>query len=230
MSKSEISKADWNTFLRQSSCLKMLIYASGQEGGIYQLCAFPASVHSSTSSQHRADLIFTDCQQPQGASCFSSWRPARSKVAWPPAPVLMAGKEGHKLLQQLLEDSWNGAENLQLPATLVLRSALIQQTDAKLSCFGGSSSQCELLFPFSCYIWSKKWLAARQKKSPQYIFFLSKIKSIYILFIFLCVVKFLLIQGIKPAERYLKCFLNNIWGYFKGQSVFPLELHTLKEK
>lgn len=71
----------------------MLIYTSGQEGTIYQLCAFPASVHFSTSSQHRADLIFTDCQQPQGASCFSSWRPARSEVALATIPCA-DGREG----------------------------------------------------------------------------------------------------------------------------------------
>lgn len=89
VSKCEISIAQKQTetpFETESSQLKMLIYVSGQEGAIYQLRAFPASVHSSTSSQHRADLIFTDCQQPPGASCFSSWRPARSKVALATSP------------------------------------------------------------------------------------------------------------------------------------------------
>lgn len=43
--------------------------------------SFPPLVQSSTSSLHKADLFLTDCQQPQGAGSYSSWSPARSKVA-----------------------------------------------------------------------------------------------------------------------------------------------------
>lgn len=179
MSKSEISKAlkQTETPFWDRKCWSTLLAKKEQytNSVLSQHQFTPATVHST-------GLIWFSliASSLKGPAALAAGDQPGVKWPWPPFPVLMAGKEGRKLLQQLLEDSWNGAEHQQLPAALVLRSALIQQTDAKLSCF---------FFPFLVIFEAQSsWLhdKGKKKKAPSiFAYFLKSYKLKFCLFFFI---------------------------------------------
>lgn len=82
----------------ESSKLKMLIYVSGQDVRVYQLCTFlilHASQHQFTPAPvHSTRLIWFSliASSLKGPAALAAGDQPGVKWSWPPSPVLMAGK------------------------------------------------------------------------------------------------------------------------------------------